>query len=303
MLSKIWLVILILIIPLQNIFSQQDTLVDVLPLAIGNEWEYHYSSMSSQDDYNSSQIGTAIYTVIGKTLETDSTRWILKEDRDVIVCSRHYFPPHGDTCYHRKDSTIFELIEMHDSSHQLYRVGYEDYFWHSVFPFTREVSETTKVFRFMSVDSGDTIKYQTRRPDFSCYSYIFTFKKNVGLIAVNCSFLCLGGDAITEHRLINAVINSIEEKNLVPKAFSLSQNYPNPFNSATEIQYNTPQRSFITLRLFDILGREVMNIAEGIQELGMHQVTLTMYNLPSGVYYYRLVARNFSSTKKFLYLK
>jgi len=64
-----------------------------------------------------------------------------------------------------------------------------------------------------------------------------------------------------------------------------------------------PQRTFITLRLFDVVGRDVMSIAEGLQESGIHRVTLTMNKLPSGVYYYRLVTNNFSSTKKLIHLK
>ncbi|MBI5476721.1 MAG: T9SS type A sorting domain-containing protein [Ignavibacteriales bacterium] len=300
-----FLSLFLIMIPAMNLFSQQDTLVDVFPLAVGNQWTYHYSS--SYDDYlgeyYSSQRGTAIYTIISKTNENDSTRWKIKEYRDVLVCGGLYYPSHGDTCFPSVDSTIFDLIELHDYRHQLYRIGYEYWIWNSVFPFTKEFSDTTKVFRYMPVDSGDTIKYQTRRSQTTCYNYLLTFKKDLGLLAIDCSFLCAGANATTEHRLTSAVINSIEEENNSLKGFSLAENYPNPFNSATMIQYHIPQRSFIILDLFDLLGRRVRTIYEGTQEAGSHQVSLSMVNLPSGIYYYRLVANNFVSSKKLVYLK
>lgn len=89
----------------------------------------------------------------------------------------------------------------------------------------------------------------------------------------------------------------------VPSTFGLDQNFPNPFNPTTNIRYRIPFTSKVTLRLFDILGREVQTLANSIQVPGSYTVTLNAQNLASGVYFYRINAGNFSETKKLLLMK
>jgi photosystem II stability/assembly factor-like uncharacterized protein len=88
-----------------------------------------------------------------------------------------------------------------------------------------------------------------------------------------------------------------------PKKFELYQNYPNPFNPSTVISYSIPNDNFITLRVFDALGREIKTLVNGYQRTGKHSVTFKAENLPSGVYFYRLEAGNFSKTKKLVLLR
>ncbi|HEY9165681.1 MAG TPA: T9SS type A sorting domain-containing protein [Candidatus Kryptonia bacterium] len=75
-----------------------------------------------------------------------------------------------------------------------------------------------------------------------------------------------------------------------PQLFSLGQNYPNPFNPNTVINYQLVENSFVRLKVYDILGREVKSLVNERQTAGSHNVTFSASNLPSGVYFYRLSA-------------
>jgi hypothetical protein len=83
-----------------------------------------------------------------------------------------------------------------------------------------------------------------------------------------------------------------EHPALVPTTVTLVQNYPNPFNSTTKIVYRVGSRESVSLRLFDVLGREVATLVTGAREAGTHEATWDATGRPSGVYYYRLVAQS-----------
>ena len=85
--------------------------------------------------------------------------------------------------------------------------------------------------------------------------------------------------------------------------FSIEQNYPNPFNPTTKISFSIPQKSQIKLKVFDILGREVANLADGVYEVGKYEVTFDASRLPSGVYFYNLTTGSNSISKKMLLVK
>jgi hypothetical protein len=89
----------------------------------------------------------------------------------------------------------------------------------------------------------------------------------------------------------------------MPADFSLEQNYPNPFNPSTTIRYSLPQRSQVTLSVFNTLGQEVARLADGARESGYHVVNLDARNLASGTYFYRLHAGTFVGTRRFTLLR
>ncbi len=108
----------------------------------------------------------------------------------------------------------------------------------------------------------------------------------------------------------NTVTAVNEEKLSLPTQFSLAQNYPNPFNPSSEIQYTLLANGYVTLKLYDILGREVSTLVDEIQTAGVKTQLINGGNLPSGVYYYRLSVSDtkskgllFQQVKKALLIK
>jgi len=101
--------------------------------------------------------------------------------------------------------------------------------------------------------------------------------------------------------LITGIKQGIE---LMPKTFSLLQNYPNPFNPSTMINYSIPKASLVTIKVYDVLGREVKTLVNEEKSAGNYSVQFSANSgYASGVYFYRIQAGNFVQTKKLLLLK
>ena len=94
-----------------------------------------------------------------------------------------------------------------------------------------------------------------------------------------------------------------EKDNMNPSDFSLSQNYPNPFNPSTSIKYSIPKQSNVTIKVFDVLGREVSTLLNKEQPQGNYSIEFDASNMTSGVYFYRIQAGQFVDTKKMILLR
>ncbi|MFC2085243.1 T9SS type A sorting domain-containing protein [Bacteroidota bacterium] len=88
-----------------------------------------------------------------------------------------------------------------------------------------------------------------------------------------------------------------------PVDYLISQNYPNPFNPTTKIKYSIPKQSKVTMRVFDVLGRELSTLVNKEQSQGNYEVEFDGKGLPSGIYIYRLQTGVFVDTKKMIYIK
>ncbi len=108
---------------------------------------------------------------------------------------------------------------------------------------------------------------------------------------------------IPEQGILTDIENPIN--NETPTKFELSQNYPNPFNPSTEIKFSLPQDSHVKLELFNTLGEKVATLIDKEMTAGSHnyQLSISNYQLPSGVYFYKLQSGSFSETKKMILLK
>jgi Secretion system C-terminal sorting domain len=85
--------------------------------------------------------------------------------------------------------------------------------------------------------------------------------------------------------------------------YSLSSNYPNPFNPSTSINYTIKSAGVVTLKVYDMLGKEVATLVNERKEPGSYLVNFNAENLPSGIYVYKITANDFTSTKKLMLLK
>jgi hypothetical protein len=113
-------------------------------------------------------------------------------------------------------------------------------------------------------------------------------------------------NVINEYRSNFGTITSVDENQpMTIKKYFLGQNYPNPFNPSTVISYQLSAVSYVTLKVYDILGREVATLVDEVKESGTYHYPFSIihYPLPSGVYFYQLRAGNFVGTKKMMIMK
>ncbi len=103
---------------------------------------------------------------------------------------------------------------------------------------------------------------------------------------------------------LNGPVLSIDgDGSAIPEEYSLEQNYPNPFNPVTKIKYVIPEESFVELKIYNVLGKEVRTLISDERPAGYYEVNFDAQGLPSGVYLYKLKAGSFSDTKKMILLK
>ena len=118
---------------------------------------------------------------------------------------------------------------------------------------------------------------------------------------------CYGGhsplDMVTDVKEITAIVG-------IPNTYTLSQNYPNPFNPTTKIQYSILEQSLVTIKVYNVLGKEIKTLVNENQNVGKYEVNFDASDLSSGVYFYKLTAgastgsaTGFVETKKMLMIK
>jgi len=106
--------------------------------------------------------------------------------------------------------------------------------------------------------------------------------------------------------MIDTVVNTttvVDGEVYFPEEITLSQNYPNPFNPSTSIQYTISNRQFVSLKVYDVLGNDIVTLANEEKAAGTYAVEFNAAGLPSGVYFYQLKTEGFFETKMMLLLK
>jgi len=176
-----------------------------------------------------------------------------------------------------------------------------------VYAFVQKKSMTQILFYFgldsMTINASSNSQYNTKLtlnssmyvPNFPCQRFWFVFNKDSSDSNHPSSIYgyyfdnCLTGTGI---------INSEPSK-----SYMLKQNYPNPFNPSTSISFQLPDAGNVSLKLFDVLGKEVMTLVNEYRAPGSYEVRLDASNLAGGMYFYKLVSGSFSETKKMILVK
>ena len=127
--------------------------------------------------------------------------------------------------------------------------------------------------------------------------------ENIISLAANQSNLYAGSSMGVIYRSVSGITDVQQINHNLPELFSLYQNYPNPFNPATRIRYEIPKASFVSLKIYDLLGREVATLVNEEKQSGSYEVEFDGSNLSSGIYFYRMQAGSYINTKKFVLLK
>jgi hypothetical protein len=98
-------------------------------------------------------------------------------------------------------------------------------------------------------------------------------------------------------------VTGVDDNSMLPATVELSQNYPNPFNPATTIQFALPEAGKFNLKVYNILGQEVVTLIDGEMNAGIHKVNFDASRIASGVYIYKLVGNNVNISKKMILMK
>ena len=113
---------------------------------------------------------------------------------------------------------------------------------------------------------------------------------------------------LTTGRVVNCGVNitpisGITPVSNIPDKYSLSQNYPNPFNPTTKIKFDIPKQGLVSVKVYDVLGKEVATLVNEVKSAGSYNIDFNGTNLSSGVYFYRLESGTFIETKKMMLIK
>ncbi len=152
---------------------------------------------------------------------------------------------------------------------------------------------------FYTTDGGDNwTPFSAQLPVKGVAAVSLTDFDNVWVVGV--------GDNILKGSVGETVGIKELAHSIIPNSFTLSQNYPNPFNPSTNIDFRIASPSdggLVTLKIYDVLGREVKTLVKEKKEPGTYEVVFKANQLSSGVYFYQLKAGNFIQTKKMVLLK
>jgi len=291
------------------------------PLAVGNKWNFNifrreYLTVGYKDDN-----GIMTREIIGDTLLPNGKRYFIIKQKESL------FSPtwNSNNFIERIDSTIGKVFRYDStsdiSSHDLI---IED--------LTAEIGDTLELSRYPNSNTQPQVIYQTTGQKYfgnqileqklfrfpnSLYYSNYSLTKGIGLDSLAAGFdlgyinwwlkgCVINGKVLGDTSLVVGIKN---ENNDIPSEFSLSQNYPNPFNPETVISYQLAVGSFVTLKVYDVLGNEIATLVNEEKPAGKYQVnfnaqrTTNNKQLASGVYFYRLQAGNFVQTKKFILMK
>lgn len=142
-------------------------------------------------------------------------------------------------------------------------------------------------------------------------NFNFTIMGTLGQASIEqCSNTMYKAHAGFWQMYYQSVLSDVKEDNSLPKEFKLEQNYPNPFNPSTMIKFGIPEQSKVLIKIYDILGSEVLTLLNEEKEVGWYEIKFNAGGYSSGVYICRMQgypsrkgANNFVSTKKMLMIK
>jgi plastocyanin len=171
----------------------------------------------------------------------------------------------------------------------------------------------------LTINVGDTVRWENQGGGFhnvvaddgsftngSASSSAWTYDKVFTTVG-NFRYYCVihgnvGGVGMSGIIRVNSS-TGVKDNVSQPDRFLVEQNYPNPFNPTTTIRYTIPQNGLVTVKVFNILGKELATVVHGVESAGSHEIQFDAANLTSGIYFYRIQNGNFTQTKKMLVLK
>jgi hypothetical protein len=287
-------------------FSQtMDTLIDVFPLVRGLHYKYDYYNEKSYAEVATlfqlwTDSGSVEYLIHDSTLTNDTTITWNVEERRILKHRRYDWVPGEDTIYYTNDTAAMTLQEITIGKHEFTAQGLV---WS--FPTASlYYSNTMPIYRYSEVSTAIATQYfrvYTGEARDSLY-----FSNDQGFYRRHQSYSYGQNDhwfALLEANLQSVSVDAIHEQKLLPNIIELSQNYPNPFNPTTIITFSVGTYGNTSLKVYDVLGREVAILVNEAKNAGNYKVIFNASKLASGVYFYKLTAGGYSFVKKLLLMK
>ena len=285
-------------------------LIDYFPLSVGSYFKYQYSSTYYYSDMGwyvsqEDQSGVIIFNILSSAKTDSSINWRIKETDSIYTKSKIIYNGETDTSYYTIDSTIFTMFESLDSLHELKARSYLSGIWDS---------PTNWQPPYIGYETGLSIKRYSSINHIQqnyfilpiVYGDSLLFESNIRLTKAS-SYFAKGPIEIHEYRytadlIVDSIVSGIK-KAIIPDGYYLYQNYPNPFNPSTVISYSLPLNSKLKLILYNSLGQTIKVLENEVKSAGNYSVNFNAYDLPSGVYFYKLETEQFSQVRKMILIK
>jgi hypothetical protein len=142
--------------------------------------------------------------------------------------------------------------------------------------------------------------YPRMRLDSLLYYFDCSFKSHTDLSAAASDGKIVGSTMWNFNGVITSVANSDQA---LPQKYAMTQNYPNPFNPSTNFTYELSKAGFVSVKVYDLLGREVATLVNEFKQAGSYPATWNAASFGSGVYFYKMQSGSFTSTKKMILMK
>jgi len=293
------------------------------PLKIGNKWVYNIFSRSYEMVGWKDNNGLMTREVIGDTILSNGNNYFVLEQKEILYSSSwntQYFLERIDSA----TGKIYRYCSINDSTCE-----------YLIDDLTAETGDTLELYRYHDSNLPEVFYRENNRLFFAnqfyerkffqipntLYYTNYSLTKGIGLDSVSAEFdfgytnywlkgCVIDGKILGDTLLIVGIEN---ENPNVPNEFSLFQNYPNPFNPETIITYQLAENSKVSLKVYDILGTEVITLVNEEQNAGFYKINFNTQRttnsafggkqLSSGVYFYRLQAGDFVQTKKLILMK
>lgn len=275
-----------------------------LPLSVGDQWFYRHSTSTS------SWQGCSVRTIV----DTTATGW--REVEVTFYRDMNYQEKKTEYWYYSAGKFFSNSTPLSDPNHV---PGYHPLYVSSVIT---DSSDANVRWYYQQVSCfGENQNSQV----FEKYNYMggngsltiqYRITDTYGLSEMISNYLPLSGTPRRETMSLVGIIRnnvllgdsanhvlSVDDKSIFPSSLALYQNYPNPFNPTTTISYRIPSASFVSLRVFNVLGEEVALLVHSYQNVGEHEVMFDASPLSGGLYFYRLRSNGNAVFRKCLYLK
>ncbi len=293
-------ILFVLVFASLNMYAQ----TEIFPLKKGLHYKYNYRkeyyNWEMANSTTTIDSGFVQYIILDSIKVNDTTTtWNILEKYNLLRRIKIRYS--ADTLYWISDSTILQLTEITKGFHELKGSLLICYFplinWYS--------SVRIPFYRFADTTHKQVIIYYINNPNYNIDSLFFA--QDLGLYKRILAFKWQGGitgfGSSLSVQLLSPPVVSVNENEILPTKFLLLQNYPNPFNPNTVVSYQLPSKNNISLKVYDILGKEVATLVDEIKEAGTYNINFDASKLPSGIYFYRLTTKTFSQTKKMVLLR